>query len=82
MQILGELWANFDPIFGKGQQLWESYCGQGVTWITQVPNVIIGHVQDIVLGFESGQKLHLRPEKSKFLHLVPTFNSCSLAPNG
>ena len=29
------------------------YCGQGVTWMTQAPNVIIvfGHVQEIVLGF-------------------------------
>ena len=54
--VIRLLWSvsmrpDVDPIFGKGQQLWESYCGQGVTWIIQVPNVIIGHVQDIVLGF-------------------------------
>ena len=50
---LKEFLVDFGPILSKGQQLWEC-CGQGLTWLGDSGpqcNVIIGHVQEIVLGF-------------------------------
>ena len=50
---------DFDPIFGKGQELWEYHCSQGVTRMTQDISVSIAHVQEIVL-YPGPEKLSVK----------------------
>ena len=49
--------------FTRDRRFGSVYCSQGVTRMTLDPNVSIAHVQEIVLGFDIGQKLHPGSEK-------------------
>ena len=78
-----QFWVDFDPIFGKCQELWEYHCGQGVTRMTQDISVSIAHVQEIVL-YPGPEKLSVKlgVAMSSTQWHTPSLNILSSAPNG